>query len=243
MAKPTNKTEFIEFCLRALGKPVIEINVTKEQIDDRIDQAIYFWQEYNTESSERYFMPIQVTAEDKERGYFILDPDLIGVYSVLPFDTSRSMSPLFNVQYQIRVQEYFALQDRTLIPYYIAMRHFEFLDQWLSPQPSWDYNRHTNRLYVHINWQRVETGMFMLLEVRKPVNEAEMWQNRWLQTYATELIKQQWGSNLKKFSGVQMPGGISFNGQIIYDEATNRIFELEREMKEKLIDINQIVIG
>jgi hypothetical protein len=64
----------------------------------------------------------------------------------------------------------------------------------------------------------------------KPESFADVWNDRWLKEYATALIKKNWGTNLKKFAGVQLPGGVVLNGQTIFDEATEEIKALEAEM-------------
>ena len=58
----------------------------------------------------------------------------------------------------------------------------------------------------------------------------DVWNDRFLKKYATALIKRQWGSNLKKFAGIQMPGGVTLNGQVIYDEAIQEIEKMEEEI-------------
>ena len=58
----------------------------------------------------------------------------------------------------------------------------------------------------------------------------DVWNDRFLKKYATAKIKMQWGSNLKKFEGIQMPGGVTLNGQKIYDEAIDEIKELEEDL-------------
>jgi hypothetical protein len=58
----------------------------------------------------------------------------------------------------------------------------------------------------------------------------DLWNDRYLKQLATAKIKQQWGNNLKKFEGIQMPGGVTLNGQKIYDEASEEIAKMEEEM-------------
>jgi hypothetical protein len=62
---------------------------------------------------------------------------------------------------------------------------------------------------------------------------ASVWNDRWLKEYATALIKKNWGSNLSKFQGVQLPGGVMLNGQQIYNDAVEEIKALEEEMSSK----------
>ena len=58
----------------------------------------------------------------------------------------------------------------------------------------------------------------------------DVWNDRFLRKYTTALIKRQWGANLKKFAGIQMPGGVTLNGQVIYDEAIQEIEKMEEEI-------------
>jgi hypothetical protein len=55
----------------------------------------------------------------------------------------------------------------------------------------------------------------------------------WLKKYATALIKRQWGENMKKFGGIQMPGGVTLNGDKIFEEAVTEINAIEDEMQSR----------
>jgi hypothetical protein len=59
---------------------------------------------------------------------------------------------------------------------------------------------------------------------------SDVWDDRFLKKYTTALIKRQWGENLKKFGGIQMPGGVTLNGKEIYDEAIEEIKSLEEDL-------------
>jgi hypothetical protein len=63
-----------------------------------------------------------------------------------------------------------------------------------------------------------------------PDTYTDVWNDRWLKKYATAMIKKQWGNNLKKFEGLQMPGGVTFNGQKIYDEAEDELKALDEDL-------------
>jgi hypothetical protein len=115
----------------------------------------------------------------------------------------------------------------------MALTHIQFLEQMLVGQQPLRYNRHINRLYIDMDWSRVDVGEYLLVEAYEIVNPdvyTHAWSDRWLLRYAACLIKQQWGNNLKKFDGMKMPGGLTFNGQRIYEEATQERAELEKEM-------------
>lgn len=90
-----------------------------------------------------------------------------------------------------------------------------------------------NRLFVDMNWEEdIDVGDYIIVEAHRtldPTTYTDVYNDGWLKRYATQLIKQQWGINLKKFEGVQLPGGVTLNGQKIYDEATEEIDKLKEE--------------
>ena len=67
MARPNTRASFKEYCLRSLGKPVIDINVDEDQVEDRIDEAVQYFSQYHTDGVERMYLKYKVTAEDKVR--------------------------------------------------------------------------------------------------------------------------------------------------------------------------------
>ena len=84
-----------------------------------------------------------------------------------------------------------------------------------------------------MSWDQISPGNYLVVEAYQVVDPdlyTKAWGDRWLARYASCLIKQQWGQNLKKFEGMKMPGGLTFNGQKIFDEATAERSELEHEM-------------
>ena len=81
--------------------------------------------------------------------------------------------------------------------------------------------------------EKTAVGEYIVVEAYQLVDPevyTDVWTDRWLQNYATQLIKRQWGDNLKKFEGMTMPGGVTFNGQKIWEEANEEIRKLEEEM-------------
>ena len=92
------------------------------------------------------------------------------------------------------------------------------------------FNKNMNRLYVSMDWKTdVSAGDFMVVEcyrILDPNTFTDVYNDMFLKEYATALLKRQWGINLKKFEGVQLPGGVTLNGQKIYDEAIEEIRQL-----------------
>jgi hypothetical protein len=233
MAIPTTRATFKENCLRKLGKPVIEINVDDDQVEDRIDEALrYFW-DYHFDGAEKVYYKYQITDNDKTNKYITMPENIIGVVNLFPIGQSLNTNNLFNIRYQIALNDLYTLTSVSMVPYYMALTHVQFLEQILVGQQPLRYNRHMDRLHIDMDWNIVNTGDYIVVEayqVVDPDTYSDAWADRWLLRYAACLIKQQWGQNLKKFQGMQLPGGLTFNGQQIYNEATQERADLEREM-------------
>ena len=233
MAVPTTRSAFKENCLRRLGKPVIEINVDDDQVDDRVDEALrYFW-DYHFDGSSKTFYKYQITPTDKINKYITIPENIIGVVNIFDIGAALGTNNLFNIRYQIALNDLYTLTSVSMVPYYMAMTHMQFLEQLLVGRQPLRYNRHQNRLYLDMDWDRMNDGDYLIAEAYEIVDPdvyTDAWSDRWLLRYAACLIKQQWGNNLKKFDGMKMPGGLTFNGQKIYNEATQEREELEKEM-------------
>lgn len=235
MAQPTSRAEFKEWVLRKLGKPVIEINVDKDQLDDRVDEAISFWNDFHFDGTERTFLKHKVTANTKSDGYITVPDNIIGVINVFDIGSAAtSTNSLFNLRYQFALNEIHNLAAGFLTNYVVAMTNIKLLEELLTGRQPLRYNRHTNQLHLDMDWDKVNTGQYLIAEcyqVIDPDTYADMWKDRWLQNYATAKVKYQWGSNLTKFSGMQLPGGVQFNGEQILQDAQTEIEKLEEEMK------------
>jgi hypothetical protein len=230
---PTSREEFTEYCLRKLGKPVIEINVDEDQVSDRIDEALRYYWDYHFDGSEKTYYKKIISQEDINNKYITMPDNIIGVVNIFDLGSALGLNNLFNIRYQIALNDLYTLTSVSMVPYYMAMNHIQFLEQMLIGKKPLRYNRHMNKLYIDMDWTQISTDNYLVVEAYQIVDPEiyeKAWADRWLARYASCLIKQQWGQNLKKFEGMKMPGGLTFNGQKIYDEATAERSELEHEM-------------
>lgn len=234
MAVPTSRNEFKEYCLRALGKPVIEINVDDDQVEDRIDESLRYYWDYHFDGTEKIYYKHAITSTDKANKYITLPENIIGAVRVFPIgDPSIRSDDLFNIRYQIALNDLYTLTAYSMIPYYMAMQHLALISEFLVGQQPIRYSRHRDRLYVDTKWDNYNEGDFLLVEayeVLDPDTFPEVWSDRWLQNYCIQKIKYQWGSNLTKFIGMQLPGGVQFNGEKILADAKEEITKMEEEM-------------
>jgi hypothetical protein len=234
MATPNSRETFKENCLRRLGKPVVEINVDDDQVDDRIDQALSYYHDYHFDGSSRGFLKHIVTADDKTNGYIsVSDTNTIGVVNMFDIGDATSTNNLFNVRYQIALNDLYDLSRYDLVPFYMNFQNIRFIEEILVGKQPLRFNRHVNRIYVDMDWQKVNVGNYMVFEVYTKVDPdtyTDVWGDRWLLEYATALIQVQWGMNLTKFSGMQLPGGLQFNGDGILTQGMEAKNKLEEEM-------------
>jgi hypothetical protein len=233
MATPTTREQFKQYCLRKLGKPVIDINVDDDQVEDRIDEALKYYWDYHFDGTEKTYYKYQVTQTDITNKYITLPQNIIGAVNIFPVGSSLSSNNLFNIRYQIALNDLYDLTATTMVPYYLAMQHIQFLEQLLVGQQPFRYNRNTNKFYLDMDWGKVGVGDYFIIEAYEIVNPntySDVWGDRWLAHYAEALIKLQWGSNLIKYQDVSLPGGMKFNAQKIYDDATRDLAKLEEEM-------------
>lgn len=234
MAQPTTRAEFKEWCLRKLGKPVIEINVDQDQVDDRVDEALSYYWDYHFDGAEKTFLKHQVTDDDKTNKFITVPENVIGVVNVFNIgSTLSSGSGMFNVQYQFVLNNIENLTSYNLTHYYMTMQHIQFMEQMLVGKQPIRYNRHINKLHIDTEWDKITTGDYIVAECYQVVDPevySDVWKDRWLQNYASAKIKHQWGTNLTKFNGMQLPGGVTFNGEQILQDSREEIQRLEEDM-------------
>ena len=234
MAIPSSRQEFKDYVLRSLGHPVIEINVDSDQVEDRIDQALKYFADYHFDATDRTYYKHQVTAADKTNKSIPLPDNIIGAVSVFSIgDPSVRADDLFNIRYQIALNDLYTLTSVSLVPYYMTMQHLAVIQELLVGKQPIRFSRHRNILNIDMDWNTINEGEYLIVEAYQVIDPeiyTDVWGDRWLYLYTEQLVKRQWGTNLKKYDGMQMPGGITFNGQKIYDEADAELKRMEAEM-------------
>ena len=313
MAKPNSRATFLNYCLRALGAPVIEINVDDDQADDRIDEALQFYQAYHMDAIEKIYLKHKVTNSqlifqavttgtfvegetitggtsgakavvksvptnstlrynvlsdsnipfqasetvtggtsgatgvisssggivigDMENGYLPINDLITDVVQVLPIRDSVTSTDMFDIRYQIHLNDIYSLGFMgSLTEYVMSQQFLSLLDRVIdSDEKHINFERHMNRLTVHMDWdEEVDVDDFLVVECYRiidPDTFTDVYNDYYLKKYATALIKKQWGQNLLKFEGMQMPGGVQFNGRQLYDDAVAELEQLTEEAR------------
>lgn len=233
MSVPSSRSEFKKYCLRRLGFPVIEINVDDDQVEDRIDEALRFFFDYHFEGAHKQYYKHLVVSGDITNRYITLPANILGAVNVFPIGQSLSTNNIFNIRYQISLNDLYDLTATTMVPYYQAMQHIQFLEQLLVGLQPIRFSRYDRKLYIDTAWENINVGEYLVVEayeVVDPTVYGAVFSDRWLIRYASALIKRQWGDNITKYDGVPLPGGVKFNGTKIRDDAQREVEALEQEM-------------
>ena len=257
MATPSTRETLKQYALRALGKPVIDINVDDDQLEDRLDEAYQYYANYHYDGIRRTYLKYQYTQADKTRmtadtsaetatknsvtssfvegnNFIVVPESVISCINIFPFSNKCNLN-LFDVRYQLRLNDLYDFSSTSIINYDIVLRHLDFLDHILVGEKPLRFNQHDNRLYIDMDWNNdLEVGEFLIIECYRkldPTTFTDVNNDIFLKRYVTALFKKQWGANLSKFNGVAMLGGVTLNGQQIYSEALSDIEKLETELR------------
>ena len=256
----TTRETLKQYALRALGKPVIEINVEDDQVEDRIDEALQYFAQYHYDGVERMYLKYQVTADDVTRArsdetlstvtdtadstvtasfkegknYIPMPSNVMSVVQIFPF-TDKAALNLFDVRYQLRLNDLYDFSSTSIIHYDMTLRHLDMLDHILVGERPLRFNQHKNRLYIDMDWKNdIDAGDFIVIECYRKLDGStftDVFDDIFLKKYLIQLIKRQWGQNLSKFQGVAMLGGVQLNGEQIYTQAQDEINKLEEQIQ------------
>ena len=217
MATITNRQDFTTYCLKRLGFPVIEINVDPDQVQDRIDDAIQYWQDYHFDGLQKVYWIHYVTQDDINNQYLDatqatdqsnnqIKIELAGITRIFPLTDSQATINMFDLRYQLRLNELYDFTSASYINYNLTQQHLRSLEIQFTGEVPIRFQRHMQRLYIDWGWGNYEApvGTVVVAEAYAVINPEIynlVWNDRWLKEYATALIKRTWGNNLSKFEG------------------------------------------
>ena len=256
MAVPSTRETLKQYCLRNLGKPVIDINVDDDQVEDRIDEALQYFAQYHVDGVERMYLKYEVTAADITRmttdssesitedgvtttwkqgeNFLVVPSSVISVVNVFPLSDRANLN-MFDVRYQLRLNDLYDFSSTSIVHYEMTMQHLDFLDHILVGEKPMRFNQLSNKLFLDMDWKYDITACeFLIFEVYRKVDPAtytDLFDDLYLKRYTTTLIKRQWGQNLSKFSGTAMLGGVTLNGPELFSTAIDEQQKLEEEIR------------
>jgi hypothetical protein len=270
MATPATRETLKQYALRSLGKPVIEINVDNDQLEDRLDECLQFYAQHHYDGIRRTYLKYKLTEADKQRlqaststtetatkngvtstwyeanNYIVVPESVISVINILPFSDKANLN-MFDVRYQLRLNDLYDFASTSIINYDMVLRHLDFLDQILVGMKPIRFQQHDNRLYIDMDWTNdLQVNEYLVIECYRkldPNTFVDVYNDIWLKRYVTAQFKRQWGSNLSKFNGVTMLGGVTLNGDKIFTEAQTEIEKLEKEIRDSYEIAPTFMIG
>lgn len=263
MAKPASRQELLDYCLRSLGHPVVEVNVDDDQLNDRLDDALQYFQERHIDGVQRTFLkhkllkderdiiktqPKYTTGEDpvgvgvttaimEEAQNFIPLPDsVVSVNKVFKTDAHTLSSGMFNIKYQIFLNDLYYYGVLDLLNYAMVKTYLEDISRIISPDVQLRFNQKSHRLYLDIDWGAIDTDSYIIIDCYRivdPEDFPKIYNDYWLKRYLTASIKKQWAQNLSKFNNVQLLGGVTMNGEKLYADAERELEIIEKQLRDE----------
>ena len=326
MTQPTSRATLKDYAKRKLGHPVVELNLDDDQMEDLIDDALEFFQEYHFDGTYPTFLKHQITGStlkittntaftagevitggtsgvratvheyhsanttiryknpevksggdgntfyanttttfgngetitgatsgasattassdantlgDFDNQYITIEENIIGIKGVIPFyQETRNNTNMFSVNYQYSLNDLYTFGGMQSFKNFVfTQQRLTMINNLFNTMPRFRFNRHTDRLYLDIEWGNdVNIDDFIIAEayiITDPSSFSDVYGDMFLKKYVTALFKKQWGQNLIKFEGLQLPGGVTLNGRQLYDDATTEIDRIEEEVQLK----------
>jgi hypothetical protein len=265
MAKPNSRQQLVDYCLRQLGAPVLEINVADEQLDDLVDDALQYFNERHYDGVERMYLKYKITQEDIDRGsaggtdgegivnttatdgtntfnfyessnYIQIPESVIGVEKIFKFDTISISGGMFSIKYQMFLNDLNYFGSVELMQYSMTKSYLEDIDFLLTTDKQVRFNRRQGRLYLDIDWKAQTPDTFLVIDCQRaldPESYNKIYNDSFMKKYLTALIKKQWGSNMMKYSGTRLPGGIELNGRQYYEDGERELEDIKQRMSSE----------
>ena len=223
MAKPSTRQGLIDYCLRQLGAPVLEINVDDDQIDDLLDDAIQYFNERHYDGVEKMYLKYKITEDDVNRGkakgtsgvgivtttatdtsgrsynwyetenYIQVPDSVIGVEKVFRFDTSSISGGMFSIKYQLFLNDLYYFNSVELLQYAMTKSYLEDIDFLLTTDKQIRFNKRQDRLYLDIDWGSQPKDEFIIIECYRALDPASF-----TQIYNDSWMKQYLTALIKR---------------------------------------------
>lgn len=170
---------------------------------------------------------------EESSNYLEIPPAVIGINKIFKIDTSTVSDGLFNIRYQLFLNDLYYFSSVDLLHYTMVKTYLEDIDFLLSPDKQIRFNQRQDRLYIDTDWDRLTAGTYFVIDCFRaldPSTYTRVYNDPFLKKYFTALCKKQWGMNLIKFQGVQLPGGVQLNGRQIYEDGQRELDAIDQKM-------------
>lgn len=262
IASPQNRAELKQYIKTKLGAPVLQINVSDEQMDLAINDAFqYFYERQHFDAVERVYLSVEITQQlcdyfgtttdetvtqpsgdatiKTENNFITLPKSVIGVSRILGTRSSGLMAgfPGFGVPLEGAflvgaMPGYGSGMQFDLTSYYSMQQYLSTLNWLLYPPKSYSFNQRSHRLHLDTNdfYTNAKVGDYIVLECDVKADAdmfPDVWDDMFLKRLSTAYVQLAWGRVLTKYQQVQLPGGITMNGDQIYNDAKQEIAEIQ----------------
>ena len=170
---------------------------------------------------------------EENNNYIQMPPSVIGVNQIFKVRSDTVYDGLFNIRYQLFLNDLYAFGSIDLLQYAMVQTKLEDITFLLNPDVRYRFNIRQDRLYIDVDWAQINKDDYFVIDcfrILDPDDFTKVYNDQFLKRYFTALCKRQWGQNLIKFQGVQLPGGIQLNGRQIYDDGVAELAEIRAKM-------------
>ena len=171
---------------------------------------------------------------EENNNYIQMPPSVIGVNQIFKVRSDTVYDGLFNIRYQLFLNDLYAFGSIDLLQYSMVQTKLEDITFLLNPNVRYRFNIRQDRLYIDVDWAAaVNVDDYFVIDcfrILDPDDFTRVYNDPFLKRYFTALCKRQWGQNLIKFQGVQLPGGVQLNGRQIYDDGVAELAEIRAKM-------------
>lgn len=243
-----NRLEFIKYCLRKLGDGFLQINITDDQIDDRVDEAIQRFSEHHFDGNKDYILYYTLTKDEAKKQEIILPQEVLIVFEIMQtsglstFDLTENLSNQFTMS-QIMGGNGLMGCSGGLSGYILIEQYLSTMQHILNWSKNFRFVKYEQRLHID---SKCKEGQVIAIRCRAALDLSkvlEAYNDEWLKKYATEKIRYQWGTNLLKHNGAILASGITINATDILNEAKENLKELEDELINKYTSTTFIMMG
>jgi hypothetical protein len=227
MNKISTLSDLKAYALRRLGNGVINIEITIDQQNDLVDDAIQMFSKYHFEGFSSTYALLQVTAGQDT---FSLDDDVLSVRYIIPRVNEILSEPSFSVQWEFMNEKRW-IGDIDLVGFELLMEKMKMIDIKFRLDTGYTFNQTTHQIQFIPSPEDTEIWALAIYKSNDPYDFPDIYNNDWLKKYVVALFREQWGDNLTKYTGVPLPGGSTLNGDAIRTKGENDRGKLEDELK------------
>ena len=261
MAKPASRQQLIDYCLRRLGAPVLEINVDDDQVDDLVDDALQYFQERHFDGVERMYLKYKITQADLNRGrgrnsdgvgivtttatsttgnvfnfyetsnYIQVPDSVIGIEKIFKFDTSSISGGMFSIKYQLFLNDLYYFDSVELLQYAMVKSYLEDIDFLLTTDKQLRFNKRQDRLYLDLDWASQSADQYIVIDCYRILDP-----NEFTNVYNDSFIKKYLTALIKRQWGQNL---IKFRGVKLPGGIELNGREIYEDAEKELEDIKQ----